>query len=122
LHRHVLFPFVSILTFHRVLLSSITLIELRKELDLRFAERGVKCTLRHKTINEELRCADPLPADIVRSRDIGYAAASVMLTGEHSLVACVANGAVKSVHLRAYQVSNASSFLRVHFRSCSLIC
>ena len=42
---------------------------------------GIDCTLVEKNIGYELRCADPVPADLEYCRDLGYAAAKFLIEG-----------------------------------------
>ena len=47
----------------------------------RLAELGLKTTIVAKNIGYELRCADPIPADMEYTRDLGYCAARYVLAG-----------------------------------------
>jgi ATP-dependent phosphofructokinase / diphosphate-dependent phosphofructokinase len=53
---------------------------------------GVKMTIVSKDIGYELRCADPIPFDMEYTRDLGYCAAKVLLTGGHSLMVSMQGG------------------------------
>ena len=47
----------------------------------RLAQLGLKTTIVAKNIGYELRCADPIPADMDYTRDLGYCAARYVLAG-----------------------------------------
>lgn len=47
----------------------------------RLAELGVDVTIVEKNIGYELRCADPVPADMEYCRDLGYCAAKFLIEG-----------------------------------------
>ena len=47
----------------------------------RLGEFGLKTTIVAKNIGYELRCADPVPADMEYTRDLGYCAARYVLAG-----------------------------------------
>lgn len=47
----------------------------------RLEELGVDCTVVHKNIGYELRCADPIPYDLEYCRDLGYCAAKYLIDG-----------------------------------------
>jgi 6-phosphofructokinase len=53
----------------------------KKQLDARLMDLGIKTTVVSKDIGYELRCADPTPADIEYTRDLGYCAAKFLLEG-----------------------------------------
>jgi 6-phosphofructokinase len=54
---------------------------LRRAVDERLAELGIKAKIVAKNIGYELRCADPIPYDMEYSRDLGYCAAKLLLDG-----------------------------------------
>ena len=54
---------------------------IKKEVDSRLAELGIKTTIVSKDIGYELRCADPVPFDLEYTRDLGYCAAKFLLEG-----------------------------------------
>ncbi|GMV41381.1 MAG: pyrophosphate--fructose 6-phosphate 1-phosphotransferase [Myxococcales bacterium] len=54
---------------------------LKKEVNKRLAEFGIKNNIVAKNIGYELRCADPVPFDMEYCRDLGYCAAKYLLTG-----------------------------------------
>ncbi len=54
---------------------------LKKEVQRRLAELGLKSTIVAKNIGYELRCADPIPFDMELTRDLGYCAAKCLLDG-----------------------------------------
>ena len=47
----------------------------------RLAQFGLKITIVSKNIGYELRCADPVPADMEYTRDLGFCAAKYLLEG-----------------------------------------
>ena len=54
---------------------------LKTEVQKRLAPFGVRTTIAAKNIGYELRCADPIPADMEYTRDLGYCAAKYLLSG-----------------------------------------
>ena len=50
---------------------------LKQQVSDRLKQFGLKATLVAKNIGYELRCADPVPADMEYTRDLGYCAAQV---------------------------------------------
>ena len=54
---------------------------LKKAVQARLKEFGIKETIVAKNIGYELRCADPIPFDIEYGRDLGYCAAKYLLSG-----------------------------------------
>ncbi|MHC5002874.1 MAG: diphosphate--fructose-6-phosphate 1-phosphotransferase, partial [Planctomycetota bacterium] len=59
---------------------------LKKEVQKRLRELGPKVTAVAKNIGYELRCADPIPADMEYTRDLGYCAAKYLLDGGDAAV------------------------------------
>jgi 6-phosphofructokinase 1 len=54
---------------------------LKKAVQARLKEFGIKMTVVAKNIGYELRCADPIPYDMDYTRDLGYCAAKYLLSG-----------------------------------------
>jgi len=54
---------------------------IKKLVEARLADLGIKTTIVSKDIGYELRCADPTPSDIEYTRDLGYCAAKFLLEG-----------------------------------------
>ena len=54
---------------------------LKTQVAARIAQFGLKITTVAKNIGYELRCADPVPADMDYTRDLGYCAAKYLLQG-----------------------------------------
>ena len=54
---------------------------LKTQVAARLAEFGLRITTVAKNIGYELRCADPVPADMEYTRDLGYCAAKYLLQG-----------------------------------------
>ena len=55
--------------------------ELKRLVRTELQKLGIDCTLVEKNIGYELRCADPVPADLEYCRDLGYAAAKFLIEG-----------------------------------------
>ena len=53
---------------------------------------GLKSTIVAKNIGYELRCADPVPADMEYTRDLGYCAAKYLLEGGNAAVVSMQGG------------------------------
>jgi len=56
---------------------------LKKAVQARLRDFGLKTTIVAKNIGYELRCADPIPFDMEYTRDLGYCAAKYLLEGGH---------------------------------------
>jgi 6-phosphofructokinase 1 len=56
---------------------------IKKAVQARLKEFGLKSTVVAKNIGYELRCADPIPFDMEYTRDLGYCAAKYLLEGGH---------------------------------------
>jgi 6-phosphofructokinase 1 len=54
---------------------------LKSQVAARLAQFGLKITTVSKNIGYELRCADPVPADMEYTRDLGFCAAKYLLEG-----------------------------------------
>ncbi len=54
---------------------------LKAQVQERLAELGLKSTIVSKNVGYELRCADPIPADMEYTRDLGYCAAKYLISG-----------------------------------------
>ncbi len=65
---------------------------LKKAVQARLKELGIKMTIAHKTIGYELRCADPIPFDIEYTRDLGYCAAKYLLSGGGAVMISMQGG------------------------------
>ena len=65
---------------------------LKKAVLARLKALGIKSTIVSKNIGYELRCADPVPADMEYTRDLGYCAAKVLVSGGHSLMVSMQGG------------------------------
>ncbi|MBN2797792.1 MAG: 6-phosphofructokinase [Deltaproteobacteria bacterium] len=57
---------------------------LKRAVQKRLVELGIKSTIVSKNIGYELRCADPIPMDMEYTRDLGYAATKFLLEGGNS--------------------------------------
>ena len=65
---------------------------LKKEVQRRLSEFGIKVTIVAKNIGYELRCADPIPFDMEYARDLGYCAAKFLLGGGTGCLVSVQGG------------------------------
>ena len=65
---------------------------LKKAVQARLKEFGIKETVVAKNIGYELRCADPIPFDIEYSRDLGYCAAEYLLSGGSAVLISMQGG------------------------------
>jgi 6-phosphofructokinase 1 len=65
---------------------------LKKAVQARLADFGLKTTIVSKNIGYELRCADPIPFDMEYTRDLGYCAARYLLDGGNAAMISVQGG------------------------------
>ena len=65
---------------------------LKAEVAKRLKSFGIKATLVAKNIGYELRCADPVPADMEYTRDLGYCAAKYLLSGGNGVMISMQGG------------------------------
>ena len=65
---------------------------LKRAVLARLKQFGIKSTIVAKDIGYELRCADPIPYDMEYTRDLGYCAAKVLISGGHSLMVSMQGG------------------------------
>ena len=65
---------------------------LKSQVAARLRTFGIKTTIAAKNIGYELRCADPIPADMEYTRDLGYCAAKFLLAGGHAAVISMQGG------------------------------
>ena len=65
---------------------------LKARVQARLRELGLKATVVAKDIGYELRCADPIPVDLEYTRDLGYCAATYLLSGGSSAVISMQGG------------------------------
>lgn len=65
---------------------------LKKHVQARLKEFGVKTTIVAKNIGYELRCADPIPFDMEYTRDLGYSATKYLLGGGNAVMISVQGG------------------------------
>ena len=59
---------------------------LKAQVQKRLKELDLKITVVAKNIGYELRCADPIPADMEYTRDLGYCAAKYLLEGGNGVM------------------------------------
>ncbi len=65
---------------------------LKRQVQQRLAEFGLKTTIVAKNIGYELRCADPIPFDMEYTRDLGFCAAKFILDGGNAAMVSIQNG------------------------------
>ncbi len=65
---------------------------LKAQVAQRLDEFGLKATIVAKNIGYELRCADPVPADMEYTRDLGYCAARYLLAGGNAAMVSIQGG------------------------------
>jgi 6-phosphofructokinase 1 len=65
---------------------------LKHEVLAKLKALNLKSTIVSKDIGYELRCADPVPYDMEYTRDLGYCAAKVLLSGGRSLMVSMQGG------------------------------
>jgi 6-phosphofructokinase len=65
---------------------------LKKAVQVRLKDFGIKMTVVAKNIGYELRCADPIPYDMEYTRDLGYCAAKYLLSGGSSVMISMQGG------------------------------
>jgi 6-phosphofructokinase len=64
----------------------------KKKIQARLKELGVKITIASKNIGYELRCADPIPFDVEYTRMLGYCATKFLLAGGHAAMVSMQAG------------------------------
>ena len=65
---------------------------LKRAVQQRLQQFGIKATIVSKNIGYELRCADPIPFDMEYTRDLGYCAAKYLLEGGHAAMVSMQAG------------------------------
>ena len=65
---------------------------LKAQVARRLHEFGLTATIVAKNIGYELRCADPVPADMEYTRDLGYCAARYLLAGGNAAMVSIQGG------------------------------
>ncbi|TMA77506.1 MAG: 6-phosphofructokinase [Deltaproteobacteria bacterium] len=65
---------------------------LKRAVNARLREFGLKETVVAKDIGYELRCADPIPSDMEYTRDLGYCAAKYLLSGGNAVMISMQGG------------------------------
>ena len=65
---------------------------LKAQVQKRLKQIGLKTTIVAKNIGYELRCADPIPADMEYTRDLGYCAAKYLLSGGNAVMISTQGG------------------------------
>jgi 6-phosphofructokinase 1 len=65
---------------------------LKRAVQERLKQFGIKTTVVAKNIGYELRCADPIPSDMEYTRDLGYCAAKYLLAGGDGVMISMQGG------------------------------
>jgi 6-phosphofructokinase len=65
---------------------------IKKRVQKKLRELGVKTTIVSKNIGYELRCTDPIPFDMEYTRDLGYCAAKYLIEGGSGAMITVQQG------------------------------
>ena len=65
---------------------------LKRAVQERLKEFGLKMTIAAKNIGYELRCADPIPYDMEYTRDLGYCAAKYLFSGGTAVMVSMQGG------------------------------
>jgi 6-phosphofructokinase 1 len=65
---------------------------LKRAVQTRLRELGLKSTIVAKNVGYELRCADPIPSDMEYTRDLGYCAAKYLLSGGNAALISMQGG------------------------------
>lgn len=65
---------------------------LRRAVQERLRDFGIKATLVEKNLGYELRCADPIPYDLEYTRDLGYCATKYLLDGGNAAMVSMQGG------------------------------
>ncbi|MCH2135561.1 MAG: 6-phosphofructokinase [Phycisphaerales bacterium] len=85
---------------------------LRAEVRRRLEAIGGEATIVSKNLGYELRCADPVPADMEYTRDLGYCGAKFLIEGGDSAVITMQRGHFKPIPL-ASMFDEAVGHMRV---------
>jgi 6-phosphofructokinase len=64
----------------------------KKQVQARLKQLGIKITIAAKDIGYELRCADPIPFDMEYTRDLGYCATKYLLSGGNAAMVSMQAG------------------------------
>jgi 6-phosphofructokinase 1 len=65
---------------------------LKRAVQARLREFGIRSTITAKNIGYELRCTDPIPYDMEYTRDLGYCAAKYLLAGGDAAMVSLQGG------------------------------
>ncbi|MFG0253227.1 MAG: diphosphate--fructose-6-phosphate 1-phosphotransferase [Phycisphaerales bacterium JB038] len=65
---------------------------IKRAVQKRLSEFGLKATIVAKNIGYELRCADPIPFDMEYTRDLGYCAAKYLFEGGNAAMVSMQGG------------------------------
>jgi 6-phosphofructokinase len=73
---------------------------LKREVQARLRDFGIKSTIADKEIGYELRCADPIPFDMEYTRDLGFSAAQFVLDGGNAAMVSIQDGHFVPLYFR----------------------
>jgi 6-phosphofructokinase len=101
-----------------VRLAEVNIGELRKTaVAARLLDFGLKAAIVAKNIGYELRCADPIPADMEYTRDLGYCADRYVMAGGNAAMISMQAGRARillvDIHSTRYRISRRYT-LRLH--------
>lgn len=65
---------------------------LKRQVQARLKQFGIRVTIADKEIGYELRCADPIPFDMEYTRDLGFSAAQFILDGGNAAMVSIQEG------------------------------
>jgi 6-phosphofructokinase 1 len=65
---------------------------LKRQVQARLKQFGIKSTIVAKNIGYELRCADPIPFDMEYTRDLGYCATKFLFSGGNAAMISIQGG------------------------------
>jgi 6-phosphofructokinase 1 len=65
---------------------------LKKDIQARLKEMGIKMTVISKNVGYELRCSDPIPFDAEYTRELGYGAVKFLLDGGSGAIVTIQAG------------------------------
>ncbi|GAB4174391.1 MAG: diphosphate--fructose-6-phosphate 1-phosphotransferase [Calditrichia bacterium] len=75
---------------------------LKKKVQEKLGQFGIKQTIVAKNIGYELRCADPIPFDMEYTRDLGFSAAQFILDGGNGAMVSIQNGHFVPLYFKGF--------------------
>ncbi|MGE3674353.1 MAG: diphosphate--fructose-6-phosphate 1-phosphotransferase [Polyangiaceae bacterium] len=70
---------------------------IKRRVQARLSELGLKVTIVSKNVGYELRCADPIPFDMEYTRELGYCATKYLLQGGGGAMVTIQRGVFKPI-------------------------